>query len=450
MIRNRRSGQGNAGRRGLALALLSLSLAGCAALPAPDGMEAALIERAEGLAPLAPAEGHDAKSAARNGLLLNPAVREAASRVSASADEVRVQRAVLFPALGLTAGGGIGTAGKGKPVAELTGSQLLFDGGKSKRAVRIADFDMQISYVGFQKEVDEALIALLETYDDVQTQSDLLGVYRKQFEALQALEQRVAARAASGAVSSTDVLETRRRLQSAAFLVNDTELALAETRDRLTLLSGQSRGGSLDIAAPSCKPVGATDEVLLARLELGRAQLAQEQAQNAITPRVVLKPVVRGEIGTDRLPVGLNLDVQSDLLKGGALGARVRAAGNTLAAARARVEAADLEGSIEERALLRSLAAGKQKRALLHRQIALLSETRDLYRSQYLDLGTRQLSELLDNEEEYYTRKAELVQLRSELSRSQLQCAMRSGHLRSMLGLEGTRLYGYPLGDNRF
>ena len=450
MIRNRRSGQGNAGRRGLALALLSLSLAGCATLPAPDGMEAALIERAEGLAQLAPAEGRDAKSAARNGLLRNPAVREAASRVSASADEVRIQRAVLFPALGLTAGGGIGSAGKGKPVAELSGSQLLFDGGKSKRAVRIADFDMQISYVGFQKEVDEALIALLETYDDVQTQSDLLGVYRKQFEALRALEDLVAARAASGAVSSTDVLETRRRLQSAAFLVNDTELALAETRDRLTLLSGQSRGGNIDIVAPSCKPTGATDDVLLARLELGRAQLDAEQAQNAMTPRVVLKPVVRGEIGTDRLPVGLNLDVQSDLLKGGALGARVRAAGNTLAAAQARVEAVVLEGSIEERALLRSLAAGKQKRALLHHQIALLSETRDLYRSQYLDLGTRQLSELLDNEEEYYTRKAELVQLRAELFRSQLQCARRSGHLRSTLELEGTRLYGYPLGDNRF
>lgn len=450
MIHKRRSGQGNTRRRGLALALLSLSLAGCATLPAPDGMEAALIERAEGLAQLAPAEGRDAKSAARNGLLRNPAVREAASRVSASADEVRIQRAVLFPALGLTAGGGIGSAGKGKPVAELSGSQLLFDGGKSKRAVRIADFDMQISYVGFQKEVDEALIALLETYDDVQTQSDLLGVYRKQFEALRALEDLVAARAASGAVSSTDVLETRRRLQSAAFLVNDTELALAETRDRLTLLSGQSRGGNIDIVAPSCKPTGATDDVLLARLELGRAQLDAEQAQNAMTPRVVLKPVVRGEIGTDRLPVGLNLDVQSDLLKGGALGARVRAAGNTLAAAQARVEAVDLEGSIEERALLRSLAAGKQKRALLHHQIALLSETRDLYRSQYLDLGTRQLSELLDNEEEYYTRKAELVQLRAELFRSQLQCARRSGHLRSTLELEGTRLYGYPLGDNRF
>ncbi len=425
-----------------------VSLAGCAALPEPDGMEAALIARVEGLAQLAPTEGSDSKSVARNGLLRDPVVREAASRVSASADEVRVQRAALFPALGLTVGGGVGAAGMGEPVVELVGSQLLFDGGNTRRAVRIADFDMQISYVQFHIEVDRALVALLETYDDVQAQSDLLSVYRNQLEALRELEDLVGIRVTSGAASSTDMLETRRRLQSAAFLVGDTELALAEARDRLILLSGQSSGGSIGISTASCRSTGASDDILLARLELGRAQLDFEQAQNALTPRVVLKPVVRGELGADRLPVGLNLDVQSDLLQGGALGARARAARNTLEAARARVDAASLEDSLEERGLLRSLAAGQQKRELLQRQISLLSETRDLYRRQYLDLGTRQLSELLDNEEEYYSRRAELVQLHSELARNQLECAMRSGQLRRALELEGTHIYGYPLGDD--
>ncbi|WP_306154317.1 TolC family protein [Roseovarius sp. MMSF_3281] len=430
------------------MASACLLLAGCVALPEPDGMEAALIERAESLAPLAPAKGNDTRSVARNGLLRNPAVREAASLVSASADEVRVQRAALFPALGMSVGGGVGSAGDGKAVAELAGTQLLFDGGNSKRAIKIADFDMQISYVTFQKEVDTALTDLLETYDEVQTLSDLLGVYRKQLDALGELEEFVASRAASGAVPSTDVLETRRRLQSAAFLVNDTELALAEARDRLILLSGQSRGGHIGISSPSCKSQDATDDVLLARLELGRAQLASEQAQNALNPSVALKPIVRAEAGTDRLPVGLNLDVQSDLLQGGALSAKAKAARNTLAAAKARVDAAGLEESLGERGLLRSLAAGKQKRELLERQISLVSETRELYRSQYLDLGTRQLSELLDNEEEYYSRKAELVQLQSELARTRLECAVRSGRLRSALGLEGTRIYGYPLADD--
>lgn len=448
MSRQRASRSRNPWRQGLSLAIAGLLLAGCAALPAPDGMEAVIIDRTKDLDTLSPAEGSGAKSVARNGLLLDPSVREAASLVSASADEVRVQRAALFPGLGLSVGGGVGSAGEGKASAQLEGSQLLFDGGNSKRAVKLADFDMQISYLTFQKEVDESLVDLLKAYDDVRMKTELLEIYNGQLDALDELNSLVAARGERGAVPSTDVLETRRRVQSAAFLVNDTELALAEARDRLALLSGQSQGGRITISGPSCNAEGETDEMRLARLELGRARLALEKAENALSPRVVLQPVVRGEIGSDRLPVGLNLDVQSDLLKGGALSARANAALNNLAAAKSRLDTADREDNLKERGLRRSLAAGEQKRDLLKRQISLLSETRELYRSQYFDLGTRQLSELLDNEEEFHSRKAELAELRSQLAIDRLECVSRSRLLRRKLGLERNRIYGYPLADD--
>ena len=435
-------------RWGLSVAVAGLILTGCAALPEPDGMEAAIIARTEGLEALAPAEGSGARSVARNGLLLDPAVREAASLVSASADEVRVQRAALFPGLGLSVGGGVGSAGEGKAAAELQGSQLLFDGGNSKRSVKLADFDMQISYLTFQKEVDEALITVLQAYDDVQMKVDLLKVYRKQLDALGELETLVAARAKKGAVSSTDVLETRRRVQSAVFLVNDTELALAEARDRLALLSGQSTGGRIAISGASCNAGGESDNLRLARLELGRARMALEKAQNALDPRVVLQPIVRAEIGTGKVPVGLNLDIQSDLLKGGALSAKANAARNKMAAAQARLDSVGREDTLEERGLLRSIAAGDQKRDLLQRQISLLSQTRELYRSQYFDLGTRQLSELLDNEEEFYARKAELAELESQLAIDRMKCVARSRNLRKKLGLEGQSIYGYPLASD--
>src|SRR5690606_23385550 len=96
-------------------------------------------------------------------------------------------------------------------------------------------------------------------------------------------------------------------------------------------------------------------------------------------------------------------------------------------------------------ALLRSLSSGDRKMTMLKRQISLLEETRALYRSQYFDMGTRQISELLDNEEEYYSREAELAQLRSDLSHSQAKCAVRSRVLRQELGISGNSLYGFPL-----
>ncbi|MFL1404679.1 TolC family protein [Marinobacter sp. M1N3S26] len=420
-------------------------LAGCAGLPEPDGFEAAVIESAEELTTLTPSGEGDVESVARNGLLRSPTVREAASQISASADEVRVQRAALFPELSLFLGAGTGDAGSGDPAVELTGSQLLFDGGNSQRAIKVADFDLQIRYIAFQKAVDDALLELLEAYDDVQRQSELLDIYRRQLNALSELEALVAARVERGAVSTTDALEAQKRLQSAAFLVNDTELALAEARDRLILLSGQSRGGHVRISPPSCKVRGETDELLMARLEMGRAKLVLEQAENARIPRVVLNPVVRGELGTGELPVGLNLGIQSDFLQGGALSARANAERNRHAAAEAELENVSLEDSLEERGLLRSLASGDRKADMLRRQIALLSKTRKLYRSQYFDLGTRQLSELLDNEEEYYGRQAELVELHSELAADRLECAVRHRVLRHELALEQAKIYGFPL-----
>lgn len=424
-----------------------MMLAGCVRLPGPDGFEAAIIKESQGLPVLAPATGKDVKSVARNGLLLSPAVREAASLVSASADEVRVQRAAFFPGLGLSAGGGVGSAGSGDPALELTGSQLLFDGGNTQRAVKVADFDLQINYIAFQKAVDDAMVELLKAYDNVHTQNELLTVYRKQLNALRELESLVAARAESGAVSSSDLLEARKRVQSAAFLVNDTELALAEARDRLTLLSGQSQGGRVAISPASCNANGETDNLHMAQLELGRARIALESAEKAaLTPRVSLKPVIGGELGINNIPVGVNIDLQSDLLQGGALTAQANVARNRLAAAEAKLGVAKLEEGIAEHGLVRSLAAGERKTAMLERQISLLTETRELYRSQYFDMGTRRLSELLDNEEEYYSRQSELVLLRSELATTRLDCAVRSRVLRRELGLEGHSIYGFPLG----
>ena len=85
---------------------------------------------------------------------------------------------------------------------------------------------------------------------------------------------------------------------------------------------------------------------------------------------------------------------------------------------------------------------------MLKREIELLKTTRQLYRSQYFDMGTRQLTELLDNEEEYYARQAELIRLRAELSGARIKCAVRNRTLRSELGLKDTSIYGFPLSSD--
>lgn len=435
-------------RRIIAAMTACIFLGGCVGLRGPEGTEAALIEKAASMPMLTSVQGTDVKSAARNGLLISPSVRQAASRISASADEVRVQRAALFPGLNLSANGGVSSAHSKNPSVSLTGSQLLYDGGIAKQAVQLADFDLQVNYIAFQKSVDEALEELLKAYDTVQMQRELLNIYKKQLGALTELDKLVAERSTSGAVSSTDHLDTRRRVQSAAFLVHDTELALGEAQDRLFLLSGETKGGWSNINSKICQAANETDDLRIAELSLARAQVALAKAEKERTPRVLLKPVLGGELGLGKFPVGLNVDVHSDVLQGGALTAKANLARNNVAGAKAKLEATRLEDSLHERGLVRIIAAGERKTNMLKREIKLLKTTRQLYRSQYFDMGTRQLTELLDNEEEYYARQAELVQLRSTLSSARMSCAVRNRTLRQGLGLEDNSIYGFPLSSN--
>lgn len=430
----------------IAPALLGLSLLTGCGLPAPDGTEAAITARAAGLPPLAPAKGQDAAGMVRNGLLLHPNVRQAASRVSASADEVRVQRAALFPGLGLTLGGGVGDAGDGDAALKLQGDQLLFDFGDTKRAVSSADIDLQVEYLTFQKSVDDAIVELLTAYDAVRMQAALLELRRKQLLAMQELATKVQERNSAGASSSPDLLETRKRLQTAEFLVLDTELALADARDRLTRLSGQAEGGRMPaLRGATCKGSGQTDDQRIARLQFAGAEIGLQRAERARLPRVSLSPVASNEIGEGKVNLGMNLGLRSNILQGGALTARANAARNDLEAARAAADAADRDAALDGRKLARDISAGDRRSEMLERQIALLTETRGLYRSQYFDLGTRQLSELLDNEEEYYERQAELIELGSSLAASRLDCAVRDRSLRKAVGIADSSLYGFPL-----
>lgn len=427
--------------------LATLLLAGCAGMGKLEGTGAELAEAAAAVPVLTAASGKDAASVARNGLLRSPAVREAASRVSASSDEVRVQRAVLFPSLGLSLGGGTGTAGKGQPALDLEGEQLILDFGDTKRAVTIADLQLQMNYIDFQKSVDDTLVELLIAYDAVRKYGALNAVRRKQLEAMRELARLVAERAESGAAATPDLLETRKRIHSAEFELHDTGLALAEARDRLVRLSGQESGGSvrLPASAAQCSTPGGSADMRLAQLGLQQAAIRLQRAERARLPRISLSPLARAQRGQDGVKLGLNVGLNSDLMQGGALTARANAARNAEAGAAAAVAAAELDTAIDTRKLARDIAAGSRKSDMLRRQIELLTETRDLYRSQYFDLGTRQLSDLLDNEDEYYNRQAELIELGSAMLASRLDCAVAGGNLRRAMGIADNSLHGFPL-----
>lgn len=426
---------------GAALALLTACAGG---YQSPS--EADLAARAAAGETLTAASGSDAIGVVKRALLADPDIRTEASLIAASADQIRIERAEKFPSLSASAGAGAGKAGTGDPAIGLTGRQVLWDGGAIDRKVKRADIDLQRRYQSFQVAVDGAIAGTLTAYAEVAAFAEMRKVRQDQQKAVNDLSQLILQRVEMGAIPKQDQLEVSNRIERAEYDLLDAGFRLDEARDRLRRLSGSEQAGKLPSALSACKPSGLVpDKVILARLAVLDARLALADAKRSAYPRVSLTVPGTLELGTGGVSSGVNLGVDTTFLRGGAVKAAIARAENQQRAADAALAAAERDARLDEVSLARRIATLGQKQAMLRRQIALQTETRDLYRSQYIDLGTRELTDLLDAETTLADRRIELIETGLDLMKAQIDCATAGGSLRKTLGLEGSVLHGFPL-----
>ncbi|MBE0455286.1 MAG: TolC family protein [Roseovarius sp.] len=437
------------GRKALVAALrflpVAVILAACASGPPTENVRM-LGERAEQLQPLTADEGTDARSVVRNALLQDPAVRERASLIGASIDQIVIARSALMPSLRFGIVGGAGAARAGPASLELSGSQLLLDFGGTQRAVEAADVNMQIQYLQFQSRVDEAITEVLRAFGEVAMLEELTRTREEQLAVMQELRGLIAERTESGASPLPDLLEVRNRIERAEFNVLNARLELAEMRDSLLRLSGRSRGGTIPDFPQGCTPPGGeTDELQIARLEHVKAELDLEDARRARLPRISLFPLGRLSVSGGGVSVGMNVGADAPLFEGGAIRARQNAARNRLQSVEAQVETAERNIRLDDLRLRRQISSLTERQAMLRRQINLQRQTRDLYRGQYFELGTRQMTDLLDAEETLFSRQIELIEANFESRLRSVECAARSKSLRRTLGLTTFQIHDYPL-----
>lgn len=413
---------------------------------APSPTAARITSLTADMPPLTAGEGAGLRDVLHRGLLADPQLREKAGLIGASIDQIAVERAALFPQLSLGVSSGIGAAGAGDGQLQVTGEQLVFDFGGTERAIAAADIDLQVQYQRFQTQVDASISHLLLTYRKIAKQEEVVSVKAAQLAAMRALHDSISRRIEIGAQARPDLLEVNGRLERAEFELLDARLELSELRDELLRLAATDQGGTIPDFPAQCLPQGGVSgDLLLAQLEQHAAALALKEAEAAANPGITLNPLARVDLGDGTVQTGLNLGLSTSLFDGGARTARVNQAQNRLGSADAALQLAERNMRLDARRLDRQIASARERQAMLQRQITLQTETVDLYQSQYLDLGTRQITDLLDAEETLYDRRVELVEARFAMQEHLVACAEHSGRLRPALDLTGYQLYGYPL-----
>lgn len=349
------------------------------------------------------------------------------------------------------------------PELILSVSQMLYDFGKVSSAVRSAEAASLAQQARLLLTVDDIALQTAEAALEARRQWRLEQLAREQYQGLAAVAGLVERRHQQGASSLSDAIQSQQRVEVARAQVLDHAAQRARWEARLGTLVGAQGPRRIEDRLPadlgqSCSPDDlerqAVPALLMARAERAHAEAELDLARAQRRPTLTLDPSVShyvddlprmGGVDSDRTDYSLFLNMNMPLYQGGSLRAQEKAAQHALAASDAGLR----QALTEARQTLRE--ADEQRRtlapqeALLQAREQLSLQTRDLYRQQYLELGTRPLLDLLNAEQDIHQARMALENLQGELQKFALSCAFASGTLRDAFGLNGQSLQGVEI-----
>jgi len=388
--------------------------------------------------------------AVRYALNAHPRIVESLSRLEQQQELVGVARAGYWPRLrsGVNTGYRHST-GRSEEAFTVSASQMLYDFGKVSSAVDAAELGVEREKAGVLLAAEDLIRETAQAFIEARRYEVLLGIASEQIEAIADLEALAAKRSALGASTKSDEIQARSRLEAA----RATQLQIRAQRDQwyraLENLIGTSHVVALDETYPEameavCVRLPETFDnaprVAMAEAERAEAAAIMEQARAELRPTLSLNADFEHYLNreSERLQqlddqeFVVSLNLTSNLFEGGALRARRRAADHALRSATAARDTALLELSRlyrETRDRTRSLASTLVLQDERHASIV---KTQELYRHQYLSLGTRTLLDILNTEQEIFQTRVDKQNTLFDLRRLQIDCLYSVGGLREM------------------
>jgi len=403
----------------------------------------------------------DMETAVRRAIEWHPSVDEVTGRIYQAEERIRAAKGGYFPKLNAGVNSGYQNSNREgwRPNFNVSASQMLYDFGKVSSSVDIEQAGKGISRARLLLAVDDLSRDTANAVVEVQRYRSLAALALAQVDGVRRIAGLVGERTDKGASTMSDKTQADARVESALA----TQLQYQSELSRWQVMLGALIGGSspnptddaptwlakaCDIAAPDWEEVPAILEAQAAKEE-AKAQLAASRAE--AFPTVSLEASTGYDLnasrdnttGNDRQPeyaVGVN--VSSSLYNGGQTGARKRAAAYALQSAEAAISTVrfdiqrNLMGSRSQIGTLSRLRGSLESRA------GMMVKTRDLYREQYLELGTRTLLDLLNAEQELHESRFQIANTVHDLRRLNISCLYNSGKIRQGFGINPAMLRG--------
>lgn len=391
----------------------------------------------------------------------HPSIAEAISSIEQQQQQVNVARAGYYPQVSgqLRNGYESGSNNGQQQAFVLSVSQMLYDFGKVKSSVNAAQAVVAQQQARTLMSIDQTVRDTATAFVELQRYQRLIEVADAQIAGVSTIAELARVRYERGASTRSDMVQAMGRAEAAKIAKETYSAQLSRWQVTLSSLLGNRPIHEVSDAFPEHlkQPVtaaSASPEVLIAMARRVEATelIAQSRAEGL--PTLSIEPSVTHNfnnagsdagLSRDQTQYGVFLNVRMPLYQGGANSAR-------RAAAEAALSSADAATDTARMIAAQNLAQAQSQQTALRRSLPLLdnqekigAQTRDLYRQQYLELGTRPLLDLLNAEQEIHQARIQRQQTVSDLRNLSVQGLYSAGQLRSAFNLENNVIQGIEI-----
>lgn len=394
--------------------------------------------------------------AVRRALDWHPSIGEAVNVLYQQGAGIRVAEAGYYPQVsgGISSGYESGyDGGRRTQVMRISLKQMLYDFGKVSNAVDAARARAARAQAMILLAIDQVARDTAQAYIEVQRYQQLIDIAQEQIRGVGSIVELARQRSDLGASTRSDVVQAQSRAAGSVAIREEYSAQHARWQATLASLVGQPPSARIVDNYPSmmydkCDASAISDTlpaVLEAAARRSEAQAELARARSEAYPTLSLEPSFSHNLDDDynrenprinRTRAGVSLNVEVPIYQGGAIGARTRAAGYALSAADSSEDLARLQ-ALQGLAQAQAQTSGLIRRldSLGQRQTS-ISEARDLYKRQYLDLGTRPLLDLLNAEQEVHQSRFDLANTHADIERLNIDCLYNSGGLRRTFDID--------------
>ncbi|WP_274353693.1 TolC family protein [Roseinatronobacter alkalisoli] len=383
-----------------------------------------------------------------------PRVTRAAERVRQEFANVEEKQSLYFPQVSASVVSELAGNGGASPQLRFTGSQLLYDFGRTERGVARQVLLAQKAHLDFLTSVDDSLTDIFRLLAEYESQRLQLALGRDRLARMIELRNHVESRIQEGVTTSGSLIEAQRRVQTAETIVLRAELAIASKRREIEAEAGTAIGSAIsdiNMSRLNCGPapleLNTVINVKKAQIDAAVAQLDAQNAQSARMPSLSVEASSSHEFSN--LPKAadtrLALRVDTSMLSGGANRARRDATSRNAAAAEAALTGERQRAQRSVEGLQDTASSQRVLAEALKAQSAMLDDTRALYLQQFLELDTKSIDDVLSVEEEYHQTLLDTELARLDIRMSAINCMSVRGQLRRFVGIEDKLLFGLAL-----